>query len=329
VTTDAGVSGADLRVVANLAAMTAVLSWGIGNVLIKLIDAGGLTLGFHRLWMASVLTGMVLLARGGRPTRREVRVAAPSGVAFALNTACMFTALKLTTVANASVIAALQPVVVMFVATRRFGERVRVADVVLVATAVAGVAFVVFGSSGLPEWRLAGDVVAVLSLVTFSWYFVESKRARRQISALPHQMTVAMVGVVVLLPILLASAQGVALPGGSAWLGAALLVIIPGGGHFLMSWAHGHTSLSLTSLLTLGTPVVATIGAAIVLDERVTVVQAVGIGVVLVSLAVLIARSSMFSPPVVAEGQAVPRVTAAPDAPACVDIDAADQEAKE
>jgi drug/metabolite transporter (DMT)-like permease len=63
---------------------------------------------------------------------------------------------------------------------------------------------------------------------------------------------------------------------------------VPGSGHILINWAHAHTTLVFTSLITLAMPVLSTVSAAIFLDQPVATVQAVGIAVVLASLAVVV-----------------------------------------
>jgi drug/metabolite transporter (DMT)-like permease len=288
----------DLRILGDAATILAVLSWGAGNVLIKALEDDGLTLGFHRLWVAAAIVGSVLLLRRQRLRLSDMRIAASSGVAFGMNTVCLFMALKLTTVANAAVINGLQPVVVVFIASRWFSERLRPLDVLLAGGALLGVSIVVYGSTGLPEWHIAGDALALLSLVSWTWYFVASKRARRRLGALEHQATVAIVAAMVLAPLLLLSGQAPLPQSGGSWVGVVLLAVVPGGGHVLLSWAHAHTSLTLTSLLTLGTPVVSAIGAAIFLGEALTVVQGAGMAAVLGCLAALVMRSGAFSAPV-------------------------------
>ena len=62
------------------------------------------------------------------------------------------------------------------------------------------------------------------------------------------------------------------------------IVLVPGSGHILMNWAHAHTTLVLTSLITLGLPVIAAISAAIFLDQSVTPVQIFGIALVIAAL---------------------------------------------
>jgi drug/metabolite transporter (DMT)-like permease len=69
-----------------------------------------------------------------------------------------------------------------------------------------------------------------------------------------------------------------------------LMVVVPGGGHLLMNWAHRYSSISLVSTLTLGIPVIGVLGAAIILGEPVAGLQIVGMAIALVGLALIIRR---------------------------------------
>src|SRR5205085_224072 len=67
--------------------------------------------------------------RGGWVRPRLLWAALPGGVAFSADITLFFTAVKHTTVANATMISALQPALVLFVAGPLFGERVTTRDV--------------------------------------------------------------------------------------------------------------------------------------------------------------------------------------------------------
>src|SRR5579884_433523 len=114
-----------------------------------------------------------------------------------------------------------------------------------------------------------------------------SKRARRTMGTVEYQAAMTLVAAVVLTPVALV--HGGRLAGGwGTWGWVVLLATVPGGGHFLMNWAHEHISLAVASLLNLATPVVAMAGAALLLGERVTALQMVGTAVTLVALAAVI-----------------------------------------
>src|SRR3954452_2975847 len=157
------------------AAVAAVFGWGLGPVFVKYIRLSGLTLSFHRLWIGGLIGLGLLAARGGRLTRRSMVIAAPGGIAFALDIVLFFVAVKHTTVADATVISALQPALVFLVVGRLFGERISVGDLVWTAVAIVGVGVVVFGPTGVAGRTLGGDALAAGALLAWTWYFVASK----------------------------------------------------------------------------------------------------------------------------------------------------------
>ena len=103
---------ARLAFLGTVAAMVAVTSWGIGPVVVKDTDLGGLAVAFYRLSIGAVLTVVILYASGRRLTWRVLKGAVPGGLAFGLDILLFFTAVKWTTVADATVISALQPALV-------------------------------------------------------------------------------------------------------------------------------------------------------------------------------------------------------------------------
>jgi drug/metabolite transporter (DMT)-like permease len=58
------------------------------------------------------------------------------------------------------------------------------------------------------------------------------------------------------------------------------------------NWAHAHTPLTLTSLLTLASPVVSVAAAALILGEPVLAAHVVGIAIVVGSLGIVVARTA-------------------------------------
>jgi drug/metabolite transporter (DMT)-like permease len=273
------------------AALGAVVAWGIGNVVIVDVPLGGLALAFHRLWIAAVIYVVALYATGGRLSLDSFRYGLAGSVAFSLDIAAFFLAVKHTTLADATTINALQPVVILLFAGALFGERVRPRHIICTAIAIVGVAAVVQGSRGSGSFSVFGDVMAVLSLFAWAGYFIASKRARRHLGTLEY-MTVIFIGGIPILGVLgLASGQLTGSEGRLDWTAFAwvlLVIALPGSGHLLINWAHNHTTITLCSLLTLLMPVISTAGAAIWLDQPVHAIQVVGIGIVLLSLALVI-----------------------------------------
>jgi drug/metabolite transporter (DMT)-like permease len=266
--------------------------WGAASVLAKSADhVDGLTLAFHRLWVGAAAMLVIYTLRGGRLRARLLWAAVPAGIAFAADIGLFFTAVKHTTVANATMISALQPALVLFVAGPLFGERVRASDVGWTIVALLGVVVVVFGSASTPSWSLFGDVLAVLCLFAWTAYFVFGKQARAKLDAVEFVTAMSLVAFVVIAVVAVGSRHDLSVPDGGTWAVILALGLGTGGiGHFLINWAHGHAPLVLTSLLTLLIPVVAMAGAAIFLGEEVVAAQVVGAVVVLGALAILVRR---------------------------------------
>ncbi|MEL7155816.1 MAG: DMT family transporter [Actinomycetota bacterium] len=270
------------------AVASAVTLMGIGSVLAKASAIEGPILALHRVWLAAVLYLGWWLVRGGRITITSLRTAAPGGLFFGLEVAFFFSSIQLTTVANATMLLALQPIAMLLFFSRRFGETVSGRELLLATVALTGVGLVVFGSTGSPSWSLAGDLLGVGALATWTLYFVHSKEARRSLGALEYQGLSLVFSAAVMVPVALAF-SGTVDPGPGKWGWIAAMVATPGTGHLLMNWAHPRVPLALVSELTLFSPVVSVALAAVVLDgEGVRPVQLIGMAMVLGTLAVLV-----------------------------------------
>ena len=283
--------------------LLAVSVWGTAAVITRVVDQiNGLVLAFHRLWIGALATVIVFYATGRRLSWRALRLSISGGVAFASDIVLFFTALRHTTVANATVVGALQPVLVMLVAGRMFGEPVTVGIVAWSMTAIAGVVVVVYGSSGAPTWSIAGDLLAFGALFAWTMYFIVSKQVRRELAPFEYLTAMMIVATIAVTPIALVFGGRIDPGGLDSWAWICLLAIGSGGiGHLVINWAHDHVDLTVMSLLTLAVPVFAVVSAALFLDEDVTWVQVLGMAIVLGALSV-VAVSTAREVPVAASG---------------------------
>lgn len=289
-----GHASARRPVAGTVAVLAAVSVWGGMAVVVRVVDQiDGLILGFHRLWIGALATVVLFYATGRRLTRRTLALSVPGGLAFAADIVLFFSALKHTTVANATVVGALQPALVLLVAGPMFGEPITAGIVTWSAVAIVGVVIVVYGSTGAPVWSLSGDLLAVGALFAWTAYFVASKRVRRELLPFEYLTAMIVVAAVAVAPVALLSGERLNPGGRGEWAWIALLAIGSGGvGHLLLNWAHDHIDLSVMSLLTLAVPVVAVVSARIFLDEPIGWVQVLGMAVVLAALGVVALRTA-------------------------------------
>ena len=275
-------------------AAVAVCCWSVGNVIVAGFDLPGLQIGFWRLLLGAAVYTTFLYAGGRRITWATARLVALPAVTIALEIAVFFVAIQHTSLANATTIGALQPILLMVVASRRYREQVSGWLVGVAVVAVGGVSLVMFGGGGVADGHLRGDLLAVMSMVLFSAYFVFVKDVRHRVDTFTLQTTSMAIGALVLLPLAAIDSGRLVppFPSWSQWGWLALLLAVPGTGHFLMNWAHLHVSLTLAGLLTLAIPVLSAGGGWLVLDQRLTVVQVLGMVVVLSTLVLVVRRDA-------------------------------------
>jgi drug/metabolite transporter (DMT)-like permease len=266
----------------------AVTVWGLGNILIKQMSVDGLNVAFYRLWLGSALTVAILIAARHRPTMRELALSAPPGAIFGINMVLGFTAIRITTVADATLIGALQPALVLLVAGAWFGEKIGAREIGWTGVSIAGIAILIAGASSSPEWSPLGDGLALLGVFLFTGYFLASKRIRASVATVAYMAGVQISAAIVVTPVVLLHGLQVSAMTNADWLRITTIVFTSGvGAHMLVNWAHPYVKVSLSSVIVLLTPVVSSIAAWAVLDESLTGIQLVGGAVTLVAIVVI------------------------------------------
>ncbi len=274
-----------------LATVVAVVLWATGSTLAKKVALPGQILSMHRVGWAAALYLVVGALRRQWLTPRRLRVALWAGVCYGLTNVLFFMGIKSTTIANATIIQALQPLPIMAVSNRLFGEPVRRRDAVLSGAALVGVGLVVFGSSTTVHWSPRGDLLCVGSLAAWVGYFVATKSVRASMGAVELQMSMLPASTAVLVLIGLSSGHSLSPGGPTQWVGIVAIIATAGTGHLLLSWASPHLPITEASLLTLGQPVVGVTLAYAFLGEDVVGWQLLGMAVVIATMAgVLVGR---------------------------------------
>lgn len=285
------------RGVAPSAVALSVLLWSCSNVAIKAVPTSGLVTVFWRLWFAVPLLITICIAVPSvrrRLDRRWFTASLAGGLLFTVHLLAFYSALKLTSVANATVIGALQPVLVLLVAGPLFGERARRADVAWSIVAIAGVAIVVFGSAQQTGASLLGDLLAVIEVVAFTAYFLVSKRQRDDVGTIEYLAGMTFVPAVIVAAIVAVSGQSVTAGiTAEVWLVLAVIAMVPSTlGHFFVNWAHPYITAFVSSMLLLAVPVGSVTIAWLVIGETLSAWQFVGTAVVLGAIAVVVARQN-------------------------------------
>lgn len=302
-----------------VASAVAAFGWGLTGIFVSLTYASGLVVTFYRTWLGAGLLMAYLALSGRRLTWPVVRLALGGGILLAGDMTLFFSAVRLTTVAVATVIGALQPALVLVAAWPVVGERVGRRQIAWTVLAVAGVSVIVAGGGSLRGGRATGDLLAIGSLLCWAAYFVVAKRASARVEAAGHDAFeytagVTLVAAVVASLVMLAVGQSPARIHAQDWIWIGLLAIIPTGSHLLMNWAHRYLDVSVSSVIGSSNPIVAAIGAWIVLGQRLDGLQIAG-GIVGLAAIGVVARAGGRG----GEAPAVPAVPASAAGAAVVD----------
>ena len=272
------------------AAISAVGFMALGPSIVKKVAMDEMAFVFWRLAVAALLYGIVLLASGKRLSLHDIRRSTLGGLLFGVNLVFFIFALRRTSAANAVVIASLQPVVLLAVAGPMFGERPSRTIYGWSVVAFGGVVLAMYGSDASGVATRQGDLLALVMMLLFSAYYVASKRARATVASANYQLALTLVALVTVVPFALVMEGGVALPESDDWFLIIAMAALPGAGHLLTNYAHGHTTLTMMSLINLLFTAVAPLYAWWLVGERIGGLQAVGLGIVMASLAFVVTR---------------------------------------
>jgi len=296
------------REVLGMAALGAtVLMWGMSAVAIKAVSTGGLATATYRLWLAIPALWLTMLAPSMRRRldAQWLRASIIGGALFSIHQILYFVSLKLTSVANVTIIGALQPALVLLLARRMFGEPASRAAVSWSGVAFVGTAMVVMGSPHATRSSLVGDAMAFVNLFAFTAYFLASKRFRQSVRAWDYVVGMTTVSGFVIAAITIATRQELGSPAPWEWLVLAFIAIFPGTlGHVLTNWAHAHVPAFVASMILLAVPVIAAAGAWLLVGESIGAMQIAGGAIVLGSITRIVRTDRRARTEVLVEGAA-------------------------
>jgi drug/metabolite transporter (DMT)-like permease len=271
----------------------AVCAWSTGTVLAKGIEMGGLAIGTYRFWLFSLVLVLWIRLSGSPFNLHSMRATAFGGVALGADIALFFSAVKNTSIVNATIIGSLQPILVGVVAARFFGEKIRGRDALWSLVALAGVIVIVTTSTSDDVNNIKGDLLALGAMFSWSAYFIASKQSKGKVTPTEFTAGTALWTAIIVTPLGFAFGQDMSWPSWKNWaligamaIGAGLI------GHVLMNWSLVRIPLWVGSTFTLLIPVFSAIIAWIFLGEAIALRQALAMGVVIGALAVIVRGQS-------------------------------------
>jgi len=272
-----------------IGAAIAVCAWSTGTVLAKGIDMGGLAIGAYRFAFFSIAIVTWMWMRGTPFRLRVMRDSMWGGIALGADIALFFSAVKLTTIVNATIIGSLQPIIVGVIAARFFGERIRPRDAIWSLVALAGVVLVITAGPSGEASDIRGDLLALAAMLSWSAYFIASKNSKKLLTSTEFTAGTSIWTALICIPLGFAFGQDMSWPTWENW-GLLLAMAIGSGliGHALMNWSLVRIPLWVGSTFTLLIPVFSALLAWVFLDESLSVGQGIAMGVVIGALAMIV-----------------------------------------
>ena len=254
---------------------------GLAAILVRLSDAGPAATGFWRLVFATPLLALMTSRTGGfggAPSKWALL----AGLFFALDLGFWHYGIRYTSVANATVLTNLTPVVVTAFAWIFLRQRPRALFLVAVAAAVGGASMMAIEKTGgTPLNQPLGDALSLITAFWYALYFLSITEGRKREGASRLMFWAGLAGA----PLLLAAA---------ALLGEQLVPLTPGGwaacvglglmhvaGQGSIAWAMGRLPTPTASVVVLVQPVVAAGLGYVLFAEALGPLQALGATVTL------------------------------------------------
>lgn len=255
----------------------AVASVSFAAPLFRLADAPAVTASFWRLAFAVAI--LAPFTRHAWPawrayTGRDWGVVVGAGLALALHFALWVTSLGLTTVAAATCLVTMQAVFVAL-GGHFLGDRLRAANVVGIAIALAGATLLALGDAlgagglggafGSGGKAILGDILAVVAGLCSAIYMLVGRRLRATRGLVEYVTPVyASAALILLLAALVMGEALVAGLGTSSFVFFVLLAAVPMlGGHTMANWALRHLPAHTIATWILLEPVGASLLAAL------------------------------------------------------------------
>jgi drug/metabolite transporter (DMT)-like permease len=280
---------ADRRALAALVFGAAVI--GLAPILVRLTATGPAAAGFWRLAFALPLLALIAGRADRGPPGAPPRAALLAGAMFALDIGFWHYGLHYTSVANATVLTNLTPVVVTLVAWLAFRQRPRLGFVAAVLLAVAGAWLMAAARGGRPgPDPPLGDALSLVTALWYALYLVSVGVARRRAGAARVMFWSTLLSAPLLLVAALAMDERLIPASAAGWAACAGLGLVHVAGQGTIAWSLGRLPATLASVVVLVQPVVAAVLGWLLFAESLSPLQALG-GAVALAGAVLAQRA--------------------------------------
>ena len=249
-----------------------VVSLSVSSILVRLTTSSPLIIALYRQLFCAVLF-LPFVGRTPWPqlTRKEILLLVLSGFFLALHFASWITGLLYTTIARASLFVDLQPIWGALLAVVFLKERLSLKEILAIVLVTFGGIVTVLKELSTGSPSLIGDALALLGGFAGAAYFLIGRGIRKRISWTHYLFAVYGISAAWLLISNFVLFQRLPVPAERDILWIFVMAIVPGIlGHGLLNLSLRYLKTYVVNTALLGEPVLATILAYTLFDEKPT-----------------------------------------------------------
>jgi drug/metabolite transporter (DMT)-like permease len=254
-----------------------IVAISFSAIFIKWSQAEVSVIAMYRLYLANLMLLPFIWKYKqeiARLTLRQWGLLVVAGAALGLHFLLWMGSLRFTTVASSTVILTLQPIVVMLGSFYFFRLHANRAMIIGMGIALAGSFAIGIGDLRLSGAALYGDMLSFLSVIAISMHMLLGKQLREHISAYVYNFWVFAFAASLIALYNVFNDFSFGGYAQSEWGLFILLALIPTlFGHYLFNWLLKYMNASAVSMAILGEPVVASVLAWLLLNEKLTLFQ--------------------------------------------------------
>jgi drug/metabolite transporter (DMT)-like permease len=274
-------TGLSAKTLGVLAVAGLVTAFSLSSTLVKRAESPGVLVAFWRMIAVTVLWNAVLWSTARRVTLADVRQVWIPGVFFGLNLALFFAGATHNSVANAALIGALAPFLIVPVGAWLFGEYISPRAIVFALVAFGGVALVLLNAPPGGDASLEGNVFGVLAMLLLVAYVTSTRQFRRQMDVTTFMSTICPIAAVAVAPIAIAHGDVFGMSA-TGWTYTAILTVSSGiAAQGLLVYAQKTIQIGTIGISQQLQPALAVVWSWLLLGEVINGRQAAGIAVVI------------------------------------------------
>lgn len=207
-------------------------------------------------------------------TKGNILLAMVAGFLLACFLIIMFQSLKYTTVNRFVFIMALQPIVTFIGSYFTMKERFSVATMISIFIALFGLFIIGYNDFKLNHTYFIGNLLALLSVIVFTIYYLTSQSLRRSLHLVPLLFIILINSLFFLLIYNIVTKQSFTVATNMNWLFLILLAIVPTFfGLLTRPWTIKWLRPSIRLIATIFEPIIASLFAAFLLREQINPFQ--------------------------------------------------------